>query len=258
MQQQVSSILCFDFDGTFVDPEGQVSFHGALLGHIGELKGEGAVWVINTGRSLFQVLEGLQQHGISMLPDYIIANESEVFRPGGLGRWVPFGDWNKRCASDHRKFYRATGRVFKKIRNFVETSTGATYYATEDGPSGVVAQTEEEMDMICEIIEHERRKVPMLGYQRNSKYLRFSHVRYHKGSALGELTRLLDMESQYVFAAGDNYNDVSMLDGQYAGAVACPANAVAEVKRLVSEQEGYVAERPFSEGVTEAVRYFYY
>jgi HAD superfamily hydrolase (TIGR01484 family) len=258
MQQPVSSILCFDFDGTLVDPGGEAELCLDLLEDVEALKKEGAVWGINTGRSLFQVLEGLQEHGIRLLPDFIIAQESEIYRMGGYNRWVDFGDWNKRCHKDHRKFFRSTARFFKRVRNFVETATGATYFTATDGPAGLLARTDEEMTTICEFLEIERRKVPVLGYQRNGLHLRFSHAHYHKGSALGELGRLLDLEAQFVFAAGDNHNDLSMLSGEYAHAVACPANALPEVKEAVRAQGGYVAEAAFSAGVAEAVRYYYY
>ncbi|MEM7147919.1 MAG: HAD hydrolase family protein [Verrucomicrobiota bacterium] len=257
-EQQVSSILCFDFDGTLVDPEGGEAFCHELMEDVQALKGEGAVWGVNSGRSLFQVLEGLQSHGIPLVPDFIIAQESEIYRLGGFNRWVDFGDWNKRCVQDHRKFFRSTGRFFKRVRNFVETTTEAQYFPSGDGPAGVLARSDDEMESICEFIELESRKVPALGYQRNGLHLRFCHAEYHKGSALGELGRLLNMDPEFMFAAGDNHNDLSMLDGEYARAVACPANAVPEVKEAVAEQGGYVAEASFSAGMLEAVRYYYF
>jgi HAD superfamily hydrolase (TIGR01484 family) len=257
--QEISSILCFDFDGTFIDPEGDFPLDEGLFEHIRELKAQGAVWVINTGRTLFQTLEGFQQHRLAMMPDYIIAQESELYEPGKFGRWVPVGKWNAQCAQDHRKFFNSSERFFKKVRNFIETSTGASYLPSEGGsPSGVVARTDEEMDLICEYVERERRNLSTLGYQRNSVYLRFCHVKYNKGTTLGELARLLDLPAEFIFAAGDNYNDLPMLTGEYAHATACPGNALEPVKEFVREQGGYVANEPFSRGVLEAVRYYYY
>lgn len=258
MEHNISSILCFDLDGTLVDPEGEMPLDQTLIEYLEELRSQGAVWVINTGRTLFQTLEGFNQHGITMHPDYIIAQESELYQPGKFNRWMPFGKWNAACANDHKKFFRNSTRFFKKIRNFVETSTEASYFASDDGPGGVVARTDEEMDMICDFIQRERRNHPLLGYQRNSVYLRFSHIKYNKGSTLGELARLLGLPPKYIFAAGDNYNDLAMLDGKYARAVACPGNAVPGVKSIVEENGGYVAEASFSKGLAEAVRHFYF
>ena len=252
-------LLCFDFDGTLVDTEIHGPVPPDLLERIATLKKQrGATWTINTGRSLFQAIAGITDHVVHPYPDYVIAQERAISYQNQHNRWVDFGDWNKRCHKDHRKFFRSTARFFKRVRNFVETATGATYFPATDGPAGVLAQSDEEMEAICEYLEIERRKVPVLGYQRNGLHLRFSHAHYHKGSALGELGRLLDLEAQFVFAAGDNHNDLSMLSGEYAHAVACPANALPEVKEAVKAQGGYVAEAAFSAGVAEAVRYYYY
>jgi hydroxymethylpyrimidine pyrophosphatase-like HAD family hydrolase len=254
----ISSVLCFDFDGTLVDPHSRQAIDSSLIECLAELKSRNAVWVVNSGRSLFQLLEGFQVHGMTMLPDYIIAQESELFQPGPYNRWVPFGEWNANCLSDHRKVFKKGSRALKKIRKFIETSTGASLFPLEEGPGGVVAQNEEEMEIICEYIESERRSLPLLGYQRNSVYLRFSHVHYNKGSTLGELGRLLGVPPEAIFAAGDNHNDVAMLDGTYARAVACPGNAIPGVKDLVQSRRGYVAEAPFSQGIAEAVKHFYF
>ena len=115
MDGEISSVLCFDLDGTIVDPEGEFPLDLTLLEYLRELKSQGAVWVVNTGRTLFQTLEGFHQHGITMLPDYIIAQESELYKPGKFNRWIPFGEWNATCASDHKKFFRGSSRAFNKL-----------------------------------------------------------------------------------------------------------------------------------------------
>jgi hydroxymethylpyrimidine pyrophosphatase-like HAD family hydrolase len=91
---------------------------------------------------------------------------------------------------------------------------------------------------------------------RNTIYLRFCHEAYSKGTALGELARLTGIESEEIFAAGDHYNDLPMLDGTFAKWVACPGNAVPAVKRAVTEAGGYVGEGMASFGVVEALRQF--
>ncbi len=257
MGGKISTVLSFDLDGTIFDPEGRYPVDPLLLEDLAELRSRGAVWVVNTGRTLFQTIQGLNQHRLPIYPDYIIAQESELYQPGPYRRWVSFGDWNAKCVDDHRNLFRSHARVFKRIRKFIETSTKASYFLQEDGPGSVVARSEEEIAMICEFVEEERRGLPLLSYQRNSVYLRFTHIKYHKGSTLGELGRLLGVPPEHTFAVGDNHNDVPMLDGTYARAVACPGNAISEVKGLVASRGGFVAQAPYSRGSAEAVRHFY-
>jgi hydroxymethylpyrimidine pyrophosphatase-like HAD family hydrolase len=121
---------------------------------------------------------------------------------------------------------------------------------------GLVAASDEEMDRITEFIEQARANQPKFHYQRNTLYLRFCHADYHKGAALAELGRLIEIPRENIFAAGDHHNDISMLDGKIAAMPACPANAIDEVKDAVSAAGGYVAEKQHGAGVHEALQFF--
>ena len=77
-----------------------------------------------------------------------------------------------------------------------------------------------------------------------------------KGAALAELSRLLEISREEIFAAGDHHNDISMLDGRFAWYPACPANAIPEVKEAVNSAGGYVASKAYGAGVHEALKHF--
>ncbi len=252
-----SFLLCFDFDGTLVLPEADPVFHPGLAHMIRQLRGQGAAWVVNTGRSLAQTMQGLAQYGIFMEPDYLIVRECDVYRPGMLRRWRDFGSWNRRARRDHRRFARAHAGFFEAARRFLGESTEAQFIEDDQGDIGVVAASNEEMDFICTWVDSMRTQHPDIGYQRNTIYMRFAHTAYSKGSALGELSRLLGLRAEQIFAAGDNYNDLSMLHPRYAGRTACPGNALDPIKQQVREHAGFVAERPASEGMMEALAHFF-
>jgi hypothetical protein len=112
------------------------------------------------------------------------------------------------------------------------------------------------MERITEFIEQARAAHPNLDYQLNTVYLRFCHADYHKGAALAELARLLEVPRENIFASGDHHNDISMLDGKVAGMPSCPANAIDEVKDAVRAAGGYVAENAHGAGVYEALLHF--
>ena len=48
-----------------------------------------------------------------------------------------------------------------------------------------------------------------------------------------------------------------MLDQRVASNVACPGNALEPVKEHVRNLRGFVAEKPASEGMIEALEYFF-
>jgi HAD superfamily hydrolase (TIGR01484 family) len=250
-------ILSFDFDGTLVHPESDPAFHPALGDMIRQLRKMGAAWTINTGRSLSQTLQGLGSHGIFMEPDFIIAQECEIYKPGIFTKWTDYGYWNRQARKAHERFMKDHQKSLDAIRRMVETETSAEFMTGDLGELGIVATTDEELDHICRYIASHQGEFPDIGYHRNGIYLRFSHSAYSKGSALGELSRLLGVTSQQCFAAGDNHNDLSMLDRRYAAQIACPGNALPPIKEIVRARGGFVAQGIASVGMIEALNHFF-
>lgn len=252
-----SLLLCFDFDGTLVNHEGELPVHPAMGDMLREFRRRGAAWVVNTGRSLHQTLEGLAQHNLFMLPDYIIAQECEIYRPGFFRAWTDYGSWNRRARAAHDHFVERHRGFLSAMQEHVARNTKAEFLMGDFGQVGIVAVDEPELDGICGVIEEKRAQQPDIGYHRNGRYLRFSHADFSKGTALRELGRLLRLPRERIFAAGDNHNDLPMLDTRIAANIACPSNALEPVKAHVRGRGGFVADRPASEGMMEALRHFF-
>jgi HAD superfamily hydrolase (TIGR01484 family) len=250
-------LLSTDFDGTLVAHGSQPVFDPACMDLIRELQNDGVLWAINTGRSVDLLESGLADFAFPFRPDFILTSERDVFRPTeNGGAWEAYGDWNERCARDHRELFSSASSVLAEIIDFVNHRTKARVIYEPEGPAGLIAASEEEMDRVTKFIEQARATQPKFNYQRNTVYLRFCHTDYHKGAALLELARLIDIPRENIFTAGDHHNDISMLDGSAAGMPSCPANAIPEVKDAVRSAGGYVAEKEFGAGVYEALRHF--
>jgi len=146
--------------------------------------------------------------------------------------------------------------ILAEVVDFVTQKTKAQLIYHSQGLEGLRAESAEEMDRIVAFIEGAGAKEPKFNYQRNTIYLRFCHADYHKGAALAELARLIDIPRENIFAAGDHHNDISMLNGEVAAMPACPANAIHEVKAAVRDAGGYVAELQHGAGVHEALKHF--
>ena len=250
-------LLSFDFDGTLLDPEEETTIHPQFFDLIKELRqSHHAMWGLNTGRSLFHTLQGMEESKFSYRPDYIIAREREIYFPNQFGRWVDHPTWNKACEKDHKTLFRKNKRLLNKVSKWIKTETSAAWGSQADEPAGVVATTEAEMQRIIDFIDTMIPAKSQLAYQRNSIYMRFSHSLYHKGSALAEVGRSFKIDKSNIFTIGDGHNDLDMLDTSIAEMIACPANAHNEVKNHVSSQGGYVAKEKASQGVTEALKNF--
>jgi HAD superfamily hydrolase (TIGR01484 family) len=250
-------LLSTDFDGTLVAHDSDPVLDRDCMELIGQLRSEGAMWAINTGRSVQLLESGLIDFEFPVHPDFILTSERDVFRPSSNGgRWEPFGEWNSRVARDHAELFVSASSVLAEVLDFITHKTRARVLYDRSAVEGLIASDEEEMDRIVRFIDEARVAHDKFHYQRNTVYLRFCHADYHKGAALAELSRLIEIPREQTFAAGDHYNDISMLDGRYAQFPACPANAIPEVKEAVRNADGYVAKNYCGAGVYEALRYF--
>src|SRR5437764_4978704 len=243
-------LLSTDFDGTLVAHGGDPVLDRSRMEYIEKLQENGVVWAINTGRSVELLESGLTDFEFPVHPDFILTSERDVFRPSSNGgKWEPFGDWNERVARKHAELFHSAEAVLAEVVDFVTQKTKARLLYHSAGLEGLVAENEEELDRVAQFIDRARARQPKFHYQRNTVYLRFCHTDYHKGAALAELSRLLKIPRENIFAAGDHHNDVSMLDGKVAGMPACPANAIDEVKEAVRAAGGYIAEHEHGAGV---------
>lgn len=249
-------LLSTDFDGTLVNHDQVPAVSPRLFEILTEMRERGILWAVNTGRAVHHIVQGLEEYAFPFQPDFIVTSERDIFRPkaGGVG-WEDFGDWNKRGFHAHNQLYEEARPLIEEIHFYIKNNTKAQPINELSG-IGIIASDEEEMERIARFIDTLRPRMPAFQYQRNTRYMRFCHSDYSKGTALGELARLLDVRKEAIFAAGDHYNDISMLDGQFAKCVACPANSADAVKETVRSAAGYVASASFSDGVVEALRFF--
>ena len=76
-------LISTDFDGTLVSHASDPVFDRDCMELIKELQRGGAIWAINTGRSVALLEEGLEYFDFPIQPDFILTSERDVFRPTG-------------------------------------------------------------------------------------------------------------------------------------------------------------------------------
>jgi HAD superfamily hydrolase (TIGR01484 family) len=254
----VSAILSFDFDGTLHHPSGSPPVPVGFFEVIRRLRQEnGAVWGINTGRSMPHVVEGLIESKFPFLPDWVVAREREIFFPNAFGRWVPEKTWNKQCEKEIHALFKQSRKLLAHIRHEVSEHTGAKWLEMDGEPAGIISQTEEEMEWIVDHITPIISSEPHFSWQRNSIYLRFGHRDYQKGSALSQIAKHYGLTAASCFAAGDSHNDMEMLDPANAAMTACPANSVAAIKAKVIATGGLVTRAAHGHGSIEALNHYF-
>lgn len=248
-------LVSTDFDGTLIVHRLGEKCVPELADSLLEARDAGAKWAINTGRSLEHSVEGITLFCGPYLPDFLLVNERHIFKRNGT-RWEADEKWNSLCDLRHKKLFEDATVFMERLRRWARRETGVTLLPMGETPLGIVTTDEEVMARVADFLDEELAAHPEFSYQRNAIYLRFSHKDYSKGSALAHLAKTLGVERGQVFAIGDHFNDLPMLDPEVAGLLACPANSIEPVKRAVSGAGGYVARGDAGSGTAESIRFF--
>ena len=251
-----SGLLCFDFDGTI---------HSSLQLHpvarefriaLSNLINQKGKWGINTGRSFEHLNKDIGACRFPGPPDFIVAREREVFFWCSDSQTYEVDrDWRRECQRLHAEMYKNESQFIRSIQNFVEYETEAQWVSEPGDEAGVIASSEDEMDEIIDFIDR-RLSGRQLAHLRSTIYMRLTHPQYHKGTALRHVARYFNIKNEKTFAIGDGQNDLGMLSPAYCGMIACPANAVSEVKSRVKQAGGFVASLEVSYGVAEALEFY--
>jgi HAD superfamily hydrolase (TIGR01484 family) len=248
-------LISTDFDGTLhADCENPPVPHD-LQELIGQLQRQGAKWVINTGRDLSSVMEGIARARLSIRPDYLVVVEREIYRQDE-SQYLSCTDWNDSCHQAHADLFQRVRQDVPRLIDWVHKRFTATLYEDPYSPFCLIASSNEDADAIQAFLEAYSTEVPNLSIVRNDVYARFSHSAFNKGTALAEIARQLSIAREQVFAAGDHLNDIPMLSGDYAACLVAPDNAIPVVKELVRRQNGYISHQPWGHGVARGLEYY--
>lgn len=248
-------LISTDFDGTLHAEHEDPPVPRDLQMMIAGMQSRGAKWVINTGRDLSSLLETLGRARLRITPDYVVVVEREIYSHQEA-QFVQMPEWNDRCRAMHAELFARVRQDVKRLTQWVNRYSRAMVYEDSFSPFCIIAEHNDAMDAIQEMMEAYAAEVPGLATVRNDVYARFSHVAFNKGTALAELGRLLGVSAEETLAAGDHYNDESMLSGLYAKCVVCPDNAIPPIKELVRRQNGYVSHQPWGHGVARGLEHY--
>lgn len=248
-------LISTDFDGTLLAEFENPPVPLALQELIGRLQASGAKWVINTGRDLSSLMETLGRAHLSIKPDFLVVVEREIYHHH-QSEYVEDRAWNKACHDAHAELFQRVTKDVPRLRAWVEARFEATIFEDAWSPFCLIAERNEDADVIHDYLTGYCREVPKLDVMRNDVYSRFCHEAFNKGTALAEIARQVRVTPAETFAAGDHYNDVPMLSQKHAHWLAAPSNAIEFVKELVRRQNGHVSKLPQGHGVADGLKTF--
>ncbi len=248
-------LISTDFDGTlFAEFENPPVPH-RLQEIIAELQGQGAKWVINTGRDLSGLMEAMGRSHLTVKPDFLVLVEREIYLHED-SKYVGLTEWNDVCKRTHAELFARVRLDVPELIAWVEQRFAATIYEDIYSPFCFIAEKTADAEAIHDYLNEYCKRVPELTVVRNDVYARFSHIAFNKGTALTELARRLKVTPKNIFAAGDHLNDLPMLSTEVAHHLATNSNAIELVKETVRKQNGFISAKHCGHGVAEALEYF--
>ena len=247
-------LISTDFDGTLFAEFENPPVPLALQKSIAQLQEKGARWVINTGRDLSSLMESLGRARLEIKPDYLVVVEREIYARRD-SQFVEWDEWNRSCAEAHRQLFAVVQPDLPRLTAWVRQRFSATLYEDVYSPFCFIAESNADADAIHQYLNDYCEGIPGLTVVRNDVYARFSHRDFNKGSALGEIARLLNVSREETFAAGDHYNDLPMLVSEHARWLVAPDNAIDTVKMAVRRQNGYVSRHLHGHGVADGLEF---
>jgi HAD superfamily hydrolase (TIGR01484 family) len=245
-------LISTDFDGTLHSVFETPPIPEELKTAIKDLQEQGAIWVINTGRDLDSLIQGLAEANLSIRPDYAVVVEREIYRLEGT-EFQSLVEWNQNCSDAHEELFATIRKDIHSVVDWVRGKYKARVYEDPYSPFCLVADSLKDADEIHEFLTVYSKDVPDLTIVRNDIYSRFSHRAYNKGTSLSEIGRRLKIGPDATMAAGDHFNDLPMLSLEFARWLVAPANAIPIVKHQVARQGGHVSDLSHGYGVADGV-----
>src|SRR5438128_2089822 len=152
-------LISTDFDGTlhaeFEDPP----VPHELQTLIADLQRQGAKWVINTGRDLSSVMEGIARARLSIRPDYLVVVEREIYCHHA-SRYVQAEEWNQGCKAAHAELFARVEADVPGLVDWVNQRFSATLYQDDYSPFCMIAEKNEDADAIQVFLESYCAQVP--------------------------------------------------------------------------------------------------
>src|SRR5438132_4500441 len=140
-------LLSTDFDGTLHADHENPPVPENLQKLIGQLQEQGVKWAINTGRDLSSLMEGIARSRLSIMPDYVVIVEREIYSHA-QSRFIACEDWNLACTRAHRQLFESIQPDLPRLIQWVNARYSATVYEDPYSPFCLIAGDNREADAI--------------------------------------------------------------------------------------------------------------
>jgi len=248
------SLIACDLDKTLMD---DVPILPEVREFMVKLRQEGIKFVINSGRSLEDILQILSQSKVNHTqgyPEAIISKHGVFIHYLKGNNYVEDERWNRARQEEMEILYQEIGWKSKLWERIIEENLKICPKRKNIayGIFEVSFNTNEEAEKVRQTLLRSN-NFKYTTFLRNRHFLTATLATALKGRSLLQVAQHFKIQPSQILAVGDSQNDEDMLNGNYGFIPAAPSNAEPEIKLLVKAHQGYVASLPEGRGVVEVV-----
>jgi len=250
--------FAFDLDGTILEAGGVIRDETRrILSQAAQIN---IKLVIATGRDLKDIDKLLRKNTFGFknnFPHATLADGHKIYFLRN-GKYIPLGRWNKYLREQFFRFLPLCRKIIAQLK--IELESGGLQSERLLTPEeeirremvglrfGSVQEGEEAHKYISQKLPSFTSEL-ICSRNGGGVYLKYSQAT--KGRALLELIRNWGIDPVQVLAVGNAQNDEDMLDGHYGFCSATVKNAEENIKRVVLNNNGYIAQLPLGGGIAE-------
>lgn len=239
-------LLVTDIDGTLVLDDRRPALPRGLSAFLEGFVAGGGRWVIATGRDLADVESLLPALRVSVLPHALVVNDGAIHAVG-----TGWEVWNEARRARRKALFSAFERSLSSFRDACGRD-GARIWQPVDAPWGLEASPTLQSRFSARFAAAFTH-VPDLRLAGNGCWAAPAPRGDDKGAAVRALAASWGIGPGDTVVAGDDLNDLPMMDPTVSTRWIAPANAVAQVRERVAGP-GFVATRTGAMGVWEGLR----
>jgi len=248
-------LITLDLDGTAVQYEPFLRLDPSLIECLHQVRTEGIHWIMNSDRSVEDMLSLVQHLPSIDWPVALLSNQRDILFLCETGRYEPHDIWNKEQEVIHQILWDKISPFFPIWgREIEERFHVRMRFMNERVFTFMVL--EKQVEALGEILKEKVTPWQEAKVSGNHQWRSLVHRRFSKGRVLSEAIRCLGVNPGEVLAVGDSLNDISMLNGITAFLVGCPSNASSEVIAAVRDARGLVATESGALGTTQVIKHF--
>jgi hydroxymethylpyrimidine pyrophosphatase-like HAD family hydrolase len=255
MPQRNFFLIALDLDGTSVSYSPRLEMNSELMQYLASVRDLGVSWVMNSDRYTATMADIASLLPAEQKPRALLSCQRFIHLRNGDVTYIPVESWNEEQTRLHAVLWKKIKPFFPQWRSQVELQFTLLDCVVNDLVFACRV-TPDQTPALRSVMQQFITAIQDAQISGNQEWTFILHAAFSKAKVLKKCSDLLNMPSDRIIAIGDGINDITMLNGNAAKFVGCPANADPMVIETVRKAGGIVSRSNEAAGALDIIRIF--